>query len=170
MLPGFVCFHSEKQRPVFQEDERSDRRAARTEKTPPAKSPVPPQNGKPHPALPSSTSASGRSILKLDLGRRERMAPNFIVGAITEVTGLPAKNIGKIEVLDDHSLIEMSAKDAAYVLSLLDTCRIKGKSAHFTLLTWDKNAGRNRPPRPEGKKRATQKGQPSSGRPHWKNR
>ena len=40
MLPGFVCFHSENERPVFQEDERPARRAARAEKARPVRRPL----------------------------------------------------------------------------------------------------------------------------------
>lgn len=170
MLPGFVCFHSENERPVFQEDERPARRAARAEKARPVKASAVLNAEKPLSARAPSAPASGRSIVRLDLGRNARIAPNFIVGAITEATGLPAKSVGKIEIHDDHSTVEMTAEDAAYVLSILDTCRIKGKSAHFTVLTADKNAGRRRAPMPEGKSRPPRKTGPQAGRPQKKKR
>ncbi|MEM1484027.1 DEAD/DEAH box helicase [Oscillospiraceae bacterium PP1C4] len=76
-----------------------------------------------------------RVVLNIDIGRGQRIAPNFIVGAIVDATGLSPRTIGKIDIFDDHTLIEMFENDALTVLNNMEHAKIKGQDVHITLST-----------------------------------
>lgn len=77
--------------------------------------------------------ANGRVRLSVNIGRNERIAPNFIVGAIVEETGLPAKAIGKIDIYHDHTIVELGVEAGKVVLECMSNTRIKNKKVSFTL-------------------------------------
>lgn len=64
--------------------------------------------------------------LSIDVGREERMAPNYIVGAIAERTSLSGKDIGKIEIYDEHTIVEVPEDAVEEVLQAMEGCRING--------------------------------------------
>ena len=45
--------------------------------------------------------------IRINIGREHRIAPNFIVGAIAERTSLSGQDIGKIEIFDEDTLVEI---------------------------------------------------------------
>lgn len=83
--------------------------------------------------IPQTAGHGNRVKLTVDIGRNERIAPNFIVGAIVEGTGLPASAIGKIDIYNEHTIIDMSGDDAQVVLDSMTHSRIKNKRVHFAL-------------------------------------
>ncbi|MFI3115996.1 MAG: DEAD/DEAH box helicase [Clostridia bacterium] len=64
--------------------------------------------------------------LKIDIGRSKRVAPNHLVGAITERTGITSKNIGKIEIFDGFSIVSILKSDVDNVLKAMVGCTICG--------------------------------------------
>ncbi len=83
-----------------------------------------------------------RVMLRLDAGRQEGIAPNFIVGAIVDATGLSPRSIGKINIFDGHTLIEMSENDAQNVLDEMKQAKIRGQEVHFSISAEAPNPGR----------------------------
>ncbi len=83
----------------------------------------------------SDRAAKGgkRVVLSVDIGRSQRIAPNFIVGAIVDATGLSPRTIGKIDIFDEQTLIEMYENDALFVLENMEGTKIKGQDVHFAL-------------------------------------
>ena len=65
---------------------------------------------------------------------RQKLAPNFIVGAIVENTGLPAKSIGKIDIFADHSTVDMTSEDAKIVLENMQETKIKNCKVAFSVM------------------------------------
>ncbi|MYM70228.1 DEAD/DEAH box helicase [Pseudoduganella sp. FT55W] len=47
------------------------------------------------------------SAFRVEVGRNNEISPANIVGAIANETGLEAKYIGRIEIFDDHSMLEL---------------------------------------------------------------
>ncbi|NYE63383.1 ATP-dependent RNA helicase DeaD [Duganella sp. 1224] len=47
------------------------------------------------------------SAFRIEVGRNNEITPANIVGAIANETGLEAKYIGRIEIFDDHSMLEL---------------------------------------------------------------
>ena len=64
--------------------------------------------------------------LVINVGRSSRMAPNFIVGAIAERTSLSGKDIGKIEIYDDETVVEVPKAAEKSVLEAMTGCKING--------------------------------------------
>lgn len=80
-----------------------------------------------------ATPAEGKTILRASIGRSQRIAPNFIVGAIVEGTGIPASSIGKIDIFNDYTMIELSHEDAQKVLDEMEGGKIKGIPVHYII-------------------------------------
>ncbi len=62
----------------------------------------------------------------IDIGSSKNATVNHIIGAITEKTGLLGKEIGKVEVLADQSLVEIPAESCDEVLKAMVGCKITG--------------------------------------------
>lgn len=79
----------------------------------------------------------------LSIGRRQRIAPNFILGAIADATGIPGKQVGKIDIYDDYTVVQLGAEDARLTAETMATCRINGHKTEARLLTKADLAGKN---------------------------
>ncbi len=71
--------------------------------------------------------------VNIDIGSSDRIAPNFIVGAIVEATDIKASDIGKINIFSDHTEIEMSKLNAQMVLAQMIGTRIKQKPVTLSI-------------------------------------
>ena len=84
-----------------------------------------------------------RTGVVLSIGRRQRIAPNFILGAIADATGIPGKQVGKIDIYDDYTVVQLGAEDARLTAETMATCRINGHKTEVRLLTKADLAGKN---------------------------
>jgi ATP-dependent RNA helicase DeaD len=73
--------------------------------------------------------ASGGRMTRVFIGggRKIKIRPGDIVGAITAVTSLQGKQIGPITILDRHSVVSVPADAADMVIDALSGAPIKGK-------------------------------------------
>lgn len=108
---------------------------------------------KPQPRLDDSFG-SGRTYLRVNVGRNQKIAPNFIVGAIVDATGIPAKSIGKIDIFGDHTQVELNRDDAQRVMDTMQDSKIRSYKVTFTPMSGGK-------PRPS---RSRQEGRPYPGK------
>ena len=69
--------------------------------------------------LPQSSPRAARVYKKLqiNIGRSKNIAPNHIMGAITSCTDLSGREIGKIEIYDDHTLVSVPAEKADRIMA-----------------------------------------------------
>ena len=74
---------------------------------------------------------AGKVCLSVNVGRFQKIGPNFIVSAITEKTGLPAQVIGRIDLYKDYSNFEITPEGAKQVLEVMQNTRIKSFYVHF---------------------------------------
>jgi ATP-dependent RNA helicase DeaD len=93
---------------------------------------------------PRPISSGGRfQKISISGGRDHRIAPNHIVGAITEKTRLSGKEIGKIEIFDDNSVVSVPESETDHVIESMKNCKINGVITNAVLVkTKD-----SRPPR-----------------------
>jgi ATP-dependent RNA helicase DeaD len=100
----------------------------------PAKA-VPPANGTPrlsHP-LPSAKPKASRATpsnftrLYLNLGTEHGVAAGDVVGAILGETGLPANNVGVIDLRERHSFVDVASESVNAILAKLNRAQIKGR-------------------------------------------
>ena len=93
---------------------------------------------KPRPDAPMAT-------YRIGVGRRHRVKPNAIVGAIANEGGLRREDFGHIDIRVDHSLVELPAELPSATLAALRDTRISGRLIE---LTRQPSARRERPKRP----------------------
>ncbi|MHA3684384.1 DEAD/DEAH box helicase [Leucobacter sp. HY1908] len=65
---------------------------------------------------------------RIEVGRRDRVQPGQIIGAIANEGGLTRDDFGRIQVRDDFSLVELPADLSAETRAKLQDTRISGKA------------------------------------------
>lgn len=70
--------------------------------------------------------------LCFDIGTANRVSANHLVGAITELSGISGKDIGKIQVYQDQSIVGIPSDMADIVLAAMRSCKICGKPTHVS--------------------------------------
>lgn len=79
-------------------------------------------------SAPAATApASGWTRLFVGAGTRDRVGPGDLVGAITGEAGVTRESIGKIELRENHSLVEIASVDAERVAAALTGTMIRGR-------------------------------------------
>lgn len=73
----------------------------------------------------SKNNGSYKKIV-INVGRSKRVAPNHIVGAITERTNLSGRDIGKIEIYDDKTVVSVPSHNFNDTVSKMKNCKICG--------------------------------------------
>ena len=73
-------------------------------------------------------TSSGNMYRKLiiNIGRRQKVAPNHIVSAIAERANIPGREIGKIEIYDDRTIVGVPADRADEILYSIRGLKING--------------------------------------------
>ncbi|WP_026954278.1 DEAD/DEAH box helicase [Algoriphagus vanfongensis] len=71
--------------------------------------------------------------LFLNLGKKDRIRPNDIVGAIAGEAGIPGRNIGGIDIYDNFSFVDVPKGDADHVIKTMKHNTIKGKPVNMEL-------------------------------------
>ena len=105
---------------------------------------------------------SGAKTVKIDLniGRSKRIAPNFILGALVDATGMSGQDFGKIDIFDSHTTVEIPETETDYILDSTNPMKINGHPVEVKLYkgggTKEKHSHQSvgRPNRPDRKKSA----------------
>jgi len=92
---------------------------------------------------PSRPLTEGNATYRLAVGRRQRVMPGSIVGALANEGGLSSAEIGGIDIRSDHTLVELPANLSQDQLRALSRTRIGGE-----LINLELDSGRK--PRGEG--------------------
>ena len=71
------------------------------------------------------------STLIIFLGRKDKVAANHIVCAIVEETELESKNIGKIQVNDKYTLVDVPYECSKSVINALSQTKIRNKKVRI---------------------------------------
>ncbi|WP_406689035.1 DEAD/DEAH box helicase [Saccharopolyspora sp. ID03-671] len=113
------------------------------------------------------TSSADTETYRVEVGRRNRVTPRALVGALANEGGVPSKNIGHIDIRNEHTLIELPADLPEELLSKLRTTQVAGRGLKITRA--DGEIISRRPRRPAGnrdrgdKPRPHRKGQGTGG-------
>src|SRR4030095_12943469 len=67
--------------------------------------------------------------LFVNVGSRDNVRPGDLVGAITSQTGITSADIGKIDVRESNSIVEVASKKATNVVEKLTGTSIRGRRA-----------------------------------------
>ena len=87
---------------------------------------------------------------RIEVGRAHRVTPVHIVGAIANEAGLDSSYIGKIEIFDQFSTVDMLAGMPRNVFQLLQGVSVMGRRLNLSRL----EPASDRATRPEGKRQA----------------
>ena len=68
-----------------------------------------------------------RARLMLNVGKKDRIQPGNIVGAIAGETGIPGKAIRGIEIFESYTFVEIPADMTDVIINALNGTRMKGK-------------------------------------------
>ncbi|MEG1426715.1 MAG: DEAD/DEAH box helicase, partial [Oscillospiraceae bacterium] len=83
---------------------------------------------------PNRTRSGSNVWIRATIGSSSRIGPNFIVGAIADGSGIPSSKIGKINIFDDYTDIELSPDDAQTVIGTMHKTRIKKQDVVISLV------------------------------------
>ena len=75
---------------------------------------------------------AGMDTFRIEVGYDHGVKPGNIVGAVANEAGLDAKNIGRIEIFEDHSLIDLPDGMPADVMQHLKTVWCAGQQLRIT--------------------------------------
>lgn len=64
----------------------------------------------------------------INAGRKDRMAPNFILGALVEATGMAGNEFGKIDIHDQYTTVEVPETETDFVIDSMQNEKINGKA------------------------------------------
>lgn len=81
-------------------------------------------------------AAGGYRKIVISIGRSARCAPNHIVGAITEQTGISGGEIGKIEIYDDKTVVAVPADKLTSIVESMQGLKIMGRTTTTTAMEW----------------------------------
>ncbi len=78
---------------------------------------------------------SNAKTVKVDIsiGRNKRIAPNFILGALVDATGMTGKDFGKIDIFDNHTTVEVPEAESDYIIDAMNFIRINGHQVEVKL-------------------------------------
>jgi len=109
-------------------------------------------------------TTEGLATYRIEVGKRHRIGPGAIVGAIANEGGLHRSDFGHITILPDHSLVELPEKLSGETLKKLEHTRISG-----VLINLKPDSGGARGPQSRGGGKPPGKKHPkSSGKPYRK--
>jgi ATP-dependent RNA helicase DeaD len=163
----------------FARNERTERteHPERTERTEPSERPVVPKKERSE-----RKNDVGMRTYRIEVGHAHEVKPANIVGAIANEAGLDAKYIGRIEIFDDYSVLDLPDGMPPEVLEHLKTVWVAGQQLRIsqtgaTSPAGDKSAGKNltlSAPKKGGDRRVGEKKfgdkAPSKGRSGFGNR
>lgn len=78
--------------------------------------------------VPRETSKGRISTAKvlLSVGRQNKIAPNFVLGALVDATGMTGKSFGKIDIYDKFTTVEVPEEDMDHVIDAMNNGKING--------------------------------------------
>ena len=65
--------------------------------------------------------------VRISAGRKDRMAPNFILGALVDATGMAGSEFGKIDIYDQYTTVEVPVTESDFVIDAMQNGKINGK-------------------------------------------
>lgn len=71
--------------------------------------------------------------IEISIGRNQRIAPNFILGALVDATGMPGRDFGKIDIFDRHTTVEIPEAETDFVIDSMNMTKINGHKVEVKL-------------------------------------
>ena len=107
---------------------------------------------------------AGMERFRIEVGHQHQVKPGNIVGAIANEAGIDSKYIGRIEIFDEFSLVDMPENMPAELMRALRPVRIAGQRMNISLLDGRRRKGGSGKPKTARVKRR-QRQQKDKGKP-----
>ena len=117
---------------------------------------------------------AGMDRYRIEVGHAHKVKPGNIVGAIANEADIDSKFIGRIEIFDDHSLVDLPEGMPKELLKLLRKVRVAGQQLNMSLVGGKREVAGKKPaasaprasrPKPKVRHRDTRnKGKPKRAR------
>ncbi|MDT8336020.1 MAG: DEAD/DEAH box helicase [Desulfurivibrionaceae bacterium] len=98
------------------------------------------------PAKPEAGQGRRFTRFFLNVGRRQGILPQALIGKINEIPGVGRIDVGKIDIMRNRTLIEADSKYTPKILAAFQQARINGKTVSIEI---DKAKGPKRPAGPQ---------------------
>ena len=102
-------------------------------------------------------SGAKTTRIVINIGRNRRIAPNFILGALVDATGMTGKDFGKIDIYDEHTTVEVPEAECDYIIESSDSMKINGNKVEVKLYKGSPFSDRNSSRRGDSKPRFDRK-------------
>jgi len=90
----------------------------------------------------SAALEDGMLRYRIAVGHNHKVKPANIVGAIANEAGIDSQNIGRIDIFDDHSLIDLPKGMPKAIFNDLKTVRVSGHPMKISLSGQEENTGK----------------------------
>jgi len=87
---------------------------------------------------------TGKDRFRIDVGHNHKVKPGNIVGAIANEADIDSKYIGRINIFDDFSLVDLPEDMPKELLNELKNVRVAGQRLNISLVSGKKNRANNR--------------------------
>ncbi|WP_058834376.1 DEAD/DEAH box helicase [Luteimonas abyssi] len=155
----------ERPKPEFRERERGERSERRAEPGPRERRES--HDAAPRPQRAPHTPEAGMETFRIEVGHQHGVQPGNIVGAIANEADLESRYIGRIDIRDDYSLVDLPEGMPREILDHLKRVRVAGQQIRMRRAeAGDHDAAprRSGPPRAPGKRPGGFKGKgPGAG-------
>jgi ATP-dependent RNA helicase DeaD len=84
---------------------------------------------------------AGMQRFRIEVGHDHKVKPGNIVGAIANEADIESKYIGRINIFDDHSLVDLPEGMPKGLFHTLKKARVMGQALNISSLESDKSAG-----------------------------
>ncbi len=112
-----------------------------------------------------SRNNGGKTVrVDINVGRMHKIAPNYILGALVDATGMSGKDFGKIDIHDRHTTVEVPDSESRYIIDSMKNSRINGNKVTVKLYEPSGSRGGRDNSRFGGKKGRQRNGGSSYGR------
>jgi ATP-dependent RNA helicase DeaD len=114
----------------------------------------------------SATHATPMQKLFVNLGEKDGIRAQEIIAAVTTEAGIPGSQVGKVEVRDTHSIVEVAASVAELVVEKITGASVRGRRVQARLdAPRGERPERSGPPARGGSDRPARSGPPRGDRP-----
>jgi len=69
--------------------------------------------------------------LFINVGRKDKIGPKDIVGALTGETGINGRDIGQIDIFDKFSFVEVPREEASHIIKKMKKVQIRGQKINM---------------------------------------
>ena len=76
-----------------------------------------------------------RAGLFINIGKAQRVTPGDILGAVGGESGMPGRLVGRIDMYDGYTFVDVPVRYADEVLKAMGHARIKGRNIHVEKAT-----------------------------------